>query len=433
MCKKWCLAAFIILCVFHANAGDHPLGDSSNNLYIRKLSTSYPARNELFLERLKSIAADKKVLKYYESSYGNIFKGVNEMIGEGLMVYHPVISPLLEKILVRIKDRNSSVPDDVQVLLVRENVPNAYTVGDNTLFVNVGLLYYMKSEDQVAAVLAHEISHLVFFHSIKSLAYNYKKNKENINVVKEIRQSEVNRTDRALETYRKSIYKEGKLERKYELQADSMACVLLKNAGYSNTGLIEALKIIDLNDTIDHGDLAISSYKIFFDLPDQKFNDKWLEMEDFTSYNYEAYKPKFDQDSLSSHPGVDERIRHLTSFFPELSGGKSTSATGAFAVFNSAAENERLTNLYYAERYGEAVYLSLLYLQVKPDDTFYKKWLGISLRKIYDARKTYQLNKYLDRVSPKDQSESYIRFLNFMWNLKPDELKGFVDYYTSLG
>lgn len=431
--KKCSIIAAVILSFVGASAQQHPLGDTSNNLYIQTLSKSYTAHNEKFLEGLKEIAPDKKLLKHYESNYKEIFKALNEEIKEGQMVYHPVISPVLEKVLKKIKSQNPVVPDDIQLMLVRENIPNAYTLGDNTLFVNMGLLYYLENEDQLASILSHEISHLVLLHSIKSLTYNYRKNKESVANVKEIRQAETGRTDRALDVLRKSIYKEGKIERKYELQADSMGFVLARNAGYSKSALLEALEIIDRNDTIDHGDLSIENYKRFFDLPAQKFNDKWLDMEDFTSYNYGAYTPKFNEDSVSSHPKVEERIKYLVNTFPELADRKNTVVAGAFADMKNAAESERLTNLYYNERYGEALYLSLLYLQKNPGDAFYRKWLGINLQKIYEARKGYQLNKYLDRVSPSEQSESYMRFLNFMWNLKPDEIKAFADYYTSKG
>lgn len=430
MFKKWFPLVLIMSCFGQVHAREHPLGDTSNNSYLRKLSQSYPIQNEQFLDGLKELSSDKKLLKHYESNYKAIFKALNEEIKEGQMVYHPVISPMLERVLKRIKSNNPVVPDGIQIMLVRENIPNAYTLGDNTLFVNMGLLYFLENEDQVAAILSHEISHLVLLHSIKSLTFNYKKNKESVANVKAIRRVETGKAEQALDLLRRSIYKEGKIEREYELQADSMGYVLAKNAGYSKTALVEALKIIDLNDTIDHGNLAIESYRAFFSLPGLKFDDKWLEMEDFTSYNYGAYTPKFDEDSVSSHPKVEERVKYLAKIFPELADSKNTAVTGTFANIKNAAESERLTNLYYNERYGEAVYLSLLYLQNKPGDTFYRKWLGINLQKIYEARRDYQLNKYLDKVAPKEQSESYIRFLNFMWNLKPEEVKIFADFYT---
>ena len=59
----------------------------------------------------------------------------------------------------------------------------------------------------------------------------------------------------------------------------------------------------------------------------------------------------------------------------------------------------------------------------------HKKLLGEGFKKIYQARKEYKLNRYLDRIDPKNQSESYIQFLSFMWNLSLEEIKNIADFY----
>jgi len=92
---------------------------------------------------------------------------------------------------------------------------------------------------------------------------------------------------------------------------------------------------------------------------------------------------------------------------------------------------ERIPNLFFNEEYGQVIYMSLLRLQNNPNDLHGKEWLGKGFQKIYEARRDYQLNKYLDRISPKDQTESYIQFLSFMWNLKLEELKNIAGFYAA--
>ncbi|MCB0472128.1 MAG: peptidase M48, partial [Flavobacteriaceae bacterium] len=79
--------------------------------------------------------------------------------------------------------------------------------------------------------------------------------------------------------------------------------------------------------------------------------------------------------------------------------------------------------------YGLGIYAAMQFLQDKKKEAYTKFWLGKMFEKIYEARKNYNLNRYLDRVKPKDQSESYQQFLNFMWNLKLDEIKHIADHY----
>ena len=405
--------------------------DTTGKAYSDALSSLYSSRNEIFLDGLKSTTTDKKLLKHYESHYKAIFKGLNEEIKEGQMIFIPVISAALEKIMLEIKTKNPSVPGDVQLFLLRDDHPNAITIGDNSIFVNLGLFYYLETEDQVASVLSHEVGHLMLKHTIKTLNYNYERDKESVVNVKALRETEVKKADRAFDLLKNSIYKGGKMRRCHEMQADSIGYVLHKNTRYQKNAFIEALERIELYDTAVTGDVYIETYKRLFDLPGQKFDDKWLQAEDFSSYNYKSFTQKLDKDSVSTHPETEERIAYLETIFPELKQKNApATGTGAFTEIKSAAEAERMPNLYFNERYGEIVFASLLALQKNPADVIYKEWLGKGLQKIYEARRDYTLNKYLDRVAPKEQTASYMRFLNFMWNLKLDEINNMADFYT---
>ncbi|MFV0531986.1 MAG: hypothetical protein ACK5MD_11200 [Flavobacteriales bacterium] len=53
------------------------------------------------------------------------------------------------------------------------------------------------------------------------------------------------------------------------------------------------------------------------------------------------------------------------------------------------------------------------------------------MEQIYQARKEYKLNKYLEQLAPNEQSKSYQQFLIFMWNLNLEELKFISDYYKN--
>jgi hypothetical protein len=49
---------------------------------------------------------------------------------------------------------------------------------------------------------------------------------------------------------------------------------------------------------------------------------------------------------------------------------------------------------------------------------------------MYEAKKEYKFNRYVEQLAPKDQSKSYFQFLNFLWNLNLEEYKNIADYYT---
>lgn len=432
--KPVCLYLIIgfLFCFIDAAAQESQL-TAEDSAYIQTLSTSYKTRNELFFEAIKNTTDDRKLRKHFEAWYENVFEAVNKRIAEGYFVYKPLISSTVEKVLRDIKDHNPGVPKDVQVLLVREDVPNAYTIGDNSVFINMGLFYYMESEDQVAAIVAHEVGHLILMHSLKALARSYERDKQSIENVKGLRQTDTKKSDRAFELLIKSLYKNGKLTRKYEMQADSLGYELYKNTPYKYVAFLEALELVGGFDSIVRKDLSVEVYKRFFDLPSQPFQEKWLQKEDFSFYNYDAYKPKFDEDSLSSHPTSADRIAYLKTVFPELAKQEvRTEAKTAegYSGIKNLAERERMSNLFFNEQYGEGIYLALTYLQEDPKNRLYLKWLGRNMQKTYEAKRDYQLNKYIDRVAPNEQSDSYITFLSFMWNLDLDEIKVIADHYN---
>lgn len=73
--------------------------------------------------------------------------------------------PLAQDDLDLITQRlRSALPDprpDLQVLLVQSPVINAFTIPGDTIVVDTGLIRALKSADQLAGVLGHEMSHAV--------------------------------------------------------------------------------------------------------------------------------------------------------------------------------------------------------------------------------------------------------------------------------
>lgn len=433
MLIKWHLAIALIFCFADVYAQHDLLTDTTAGTYSAALSKTYTSQNELFIEGLKNETTDKKLLKHYLSSYNAIFKRLNKEITDGQMFYVPELFAALEKTYSDIRAKNPSVPGDLQILLLRDDQPNAITVGDKCIFVNLGLFYYLENEGQLAAVLSHEIAHLMMTHTLKALQYNYEKNKEHVTDVKEVKHTETQRADRAFDLLKNSIYQSGKISREHEMQADSAGYRLYKNMGYQKSAYTEVLDIVERNENVRPDGLATETYRRLFDLPNQKFDEKWLKEEDFSAYNYSSFTQKFDKDSASSHPKSKERIQYLKAIFPELAQPENITGThisGTFDELRTLAQKKQIPNLFFKEQYGEFIYMLLVQLQKNPNNQVYKDWLGEGFQKMYEARKTYQMNKYLDRIAPKYQSESYIQFLSFMWNLKLDEIKNIASYYT---
>lgn len=59
-------------------------------------------------------------------------------------------------------------PGNISVKIVTDTEPNAFCLPSGTLIITTGLLSTIQSEDELAAVLAHEIAHFVLDHQILS-------------------------------------------------------------------------------------------------------------------------------------------------------------------------------------------------------------------------------------------------------------------------
>lgn len=427
------IAIGLLLCCTTSQAQQASVADTVGTAYSQSLARIYALRNELFLEKLKAETADRKLLKYYQANFKELFKSVNDKIIEREIISVPEISSTLERILAQIKEKNPELPEDIQILILRDVHPNAYALGDHTLFVTMGLLAFLENEDQVAGVLSHEIAHLMMKHTLRAMQYTYESTNENNEAAKAIRSIEVKKADRAFELLKTSIYTGGKLRRAHEMEADSAGYLLFRNTGYQQSAFVDALEIIFDQDSVKPDGVVKETYRRFFDLPDQKFRDQWLKVDDFSSYNYGSFTKKLNEDSVSTHPSGEDRLQYLNTHFSELSQHQPAAGTGdsiSFHKIRVLAQKQFLPNLFFNEQYGHMIYLLLLRLQEKPEDVVAKEWLGTAFQKIYEARRDYQLNRYLARVSPADQTSSYIQFLSFMWNLKPDELKNIAAYYS---
>lgn len=77
------------------------------------------------------------------------------------------IIPLVEVVLDSAKKNSLYCPDSVNIKIIRDQTPNAFALGRKTIAITDGLL--RLSDEAVMAVLAHEIGHLAYGHTVIQL------------------------------------------------------------------------------------------------------------------------------------------------------------------------------------------------------------------------------------------------------------------------
>jgi len=426
---------FVIILIFLfqniISAQENFVIDTTDFVKRKSFLKEFDQSNLILLKNLET-KNERKIFKNLKKNLEEFKNEFSTQINEKNFHFDERLLGMANEILEEFKNKNPEVPKYTKILVSKNPSVNAYCIPDGTFVINIGLYYWLDNEDQVASVIAHEISHKILEHPIKTQLkrINDDLNETNKKLVREVKKQKYNKTEKAFDLFKKNLYATGELRRKHEYEADSLGYLLLKRTKYNKLEFKETLKLMEKYDTIQPKGLTNSIYKKMFDLPNLSFKEDWMKIEDFSSYDYSLLKEKINKDSIASHPEMDERIKKLVENFPELNDSKSNKPSEEYIKIKEIAYYNIVPNLIFFEDYGYAIYLCLSRIENEKDIELHKKQLGEAFQKVYQARKDYKLNRYLDRIDPKDQTESYMQFLSFMWNLKLDEIKYISEYYN---
>ncbi|RLJ31041.1 peptidase M48-like protein [Chryseobacterium sp. 7] len=409
--------------------------DTADYIQRKSFLKNFEGNNEATVKRLKSQYSGKtgtELSKIYKE-FGTDFE---KQVKNKDFIFKSEFETSIQAMIQRLKKNNPQIPQDLKILIAKDNTPNAYCLADGTFVINMGLYSWLNNEEQIAAVIAHELGHKIEGHSLKNFLKIIEQDKLDKVVVENIKSTTTSRSQsqnqKAFDILKNTAYKKGVERRQSEMQADSLGYVIFKNSDFKKAEFVNALQRLQDFDTISPRELKVDTYRKLFNLPKQAFNEKWMKKEDFSLYNYNFYKEKLNKDSLASHPEISRRIEMLKKTFAELKNPATPEKpTDLFVALRKTARMEILPNYFHSEDYGVGIYTAMQFLQDEEEEKYYKSWLGRCFSKIYEARKNYNLNRYLDRIEPKDQSESYQQFLNFMWNLSLDEIKNIADFYQT--
>ncbi len=416
----------ILITIQNFNAQNFKI-DTADHLQRKQFLTVYKEKSKTFNKGIKKYSSSEnrelsKVFSAFQTSLEEDIKDRNYLFDERF------ISFVKEKVQM-IADKNPGVRRDFNILIAKDNEPNAFNFGDNTLVVNSGLFYYLNNDNQFNGIICHEIAHAQLEHTINSILSRIRKNNDKKTEVSLLKKS-ANQQEKAFEMFRTMLYSNMKERREQEIRADSLGFEYYKRLGLQKVAFVSALQLLKSVDEQKPDSIYTTTYRRVFDIPNQKFKDEWLKMEDFSKYNYKLYTKKISEDSLKSHPNINLRIALLKKKLTDNDSIQNEQdATAGFKELRELAGKRIIPNYYDTEKYGLGIYKCLAILQTNPDDDFAKFYLGKFFNKIYEARKAYTLNRYLDKIDPKEQSYSYQQFLSLMWNLNLDEIQKIKNFY----
>ncbi|MES2813176.1 MAG: M48 family metalloprotease [Bacteroidota bacterium] len=427
--KKNLFCLIILLHLSVIKAQNYQPIDTADYLERKAFVKDFKTKNEKHIKFLKenySGKTGKELVKIYAEFEAFFTKEIEEKN----YTFKSEFEKYIVNIISELRKNNPNVSSNLKVLIAKNNNPNAYCLANGTLIINMGLFTILDNEDQLTSVISHELAHKIKEHALKSQLIKIKENENNKNIISSLKEIKYDKSLKAFDVFKKQTYAKGVLNKKQEIESDSLGYALFLKTKYKKNEFYNALENLKKIDSINPIPLREETYKQIFIIQNQPFKESWFNSEDFSKYNYNHYTSKLNKDSISSHPEINERLAFLKKNFKELNEVISPiEAQLDFKKLKKIAEMEFLPNLYYEEKHGLGIYTCLINIQENIQKDYNIEWLGRFLEKVYTGRKEYKLNNYLDQIEPKKQSKSYIKFLDFMWHLKLEEIKSFADKY----
>ncbi len=358
------------------------------NAYEQFLSDGYVSSRSQPKSEYKS---DLK--SYYKTRYASSL----QRLENDHFIMHPSVSVYVDQLLDIIAQSNSTFNfDEVRVLLAKYVWPNAFSVGDGTLVLNIGLAMRLENEAQLAFVLSHEAAHYFLNHSDEDFIRRfYDKNSDAFkSKLEEINKSEYYQVTKLKELLKSNIYSERSHSRVHEFSADSLGLVFYLNAGYDISGAISTLELLDrLNEPIPDKVNIFTRLNIdTIAYPKASLNLVDLEREDV-----------LEMDSVKTHPDCYKRIVAIVAM-GSTGNAEINYKTEAFIDFKDAVNSEVVHCHLFFDAVGDALIHSLNQEEEEKMAAENASAIVISAHRMVHARKKHRISTVISPPSREDTS-----------------------------
>lgn len=378
------------------------IGDEKAIL-IAEIEASIKLLNENFPRSLKSEIKD---------IYEDRVKTLKGLLESDYFIDDPEVSALVYGIHKEITSTHPREGYPVRLLVSRSPSVNAYCWGEGTMVINLGLLSRINSESELAFVMAHEMAHQLLDHINQRLINTIEKRNDK-DLKKKVEESG------KLEVLKSLTYDFYRYTRKNEIQADSLAMVLLSNTKYDRKASQTVLLMLDSADIPENTNKP--DLKSFFNFSRYAYKEHWTRKPSSSFGLAGRSNSDYNTDSVKSHPDIADRIRYIDSLF--LSGPTSEDAADKkpfSPLLRERLDIELPNSAFVINDYPRAMYFTLQMLKKYPENKYLKTLLARLWVRLYTARKEHTFSNFvpLSNYYPKMMEELYI-FLN---NLRLTEI-----------
>jgi hypothetical protein len=367
-------------------------------------------------QRIKDfdIPQQKKAKEILEERKVSFVKSIKD----STFIFDKSIDKYLQNLLSEIYKSNAQIDNkDFFFIINKSLVPNAACYGNGIFTVNLGLFNLAESDDEIAFVICHELSHYILKHNDKSLqdyikTFNSKETKQKINSATNIKYGR----RAAVATLLKDLkFNFMKYNRAAEMQADSLGLVLFNKTKYSKEASVSMLKKLDSCDQMIFS--SQTNLKQNFSFTEYPFKENWIQQEDKLFDTTQSVNDlELDKDSLKTHPDIPLRIENILK--NQKLGTSNLTKEQLESIKKRIHENS--ITIYSDNFKLDIVLYQLLSLHEKKliDDQTFNIAITSLLRKVYILKETHVFGKYVDPVNAFSEEKYLNEIRLFLGNLE---------------
>lgn len=414
---------------------------STTTLFAQKLTEYFsPLGSRVYTNKINSLKLRSIPIMYSDKkeqkTFSEIIKEQNETILYDFENDHLVDDTALlnqcNYILNKIKNSNSNFNfDSISLYINRSSIANACCFGEGTLYINLGLFLWIDNDDELAFVIAHELSHQFLKHYEDKIKKNialissddFKKEMKAITKAKDGRYMRYKNLmkDLTAQSTTHSRYKEN--------EADSLAVILITNAGYNSTVAAPILLKLDHVEDLFTANNFYDVKNIFETAVGDSFVFKTNKKYNGLSTLSVTMSADKDVDSLKTHPDCVVRYKQVTN-------SKNIVETECCKAINTNLKNTKERALIEIIRYQYekgnltlCVHFCLFAMQNGFVDPFYNYMISLSFSKMYEADKT--LEKFSVTNANATSGSTLKNLQDFVFANSRENLQSVAAYYLN--
>jgi len=378
-----------------------------------------------------SVYSEKATQKKYKEIWDGRTDFLIDAIASDDYVHDSDVYNYVDDIVTQLVKANKQlIPVKPFLLIDRSPTVNAYAVGGNVIAVNLGLISFSQSREELALAIAHELSHNILNHPENAMKQRAEwltseEYKNSLNAVLDSKYERLSRLKKVLENY---SFSRSKHQRYHESEADSLAIIMLKKSDIAfSAGYFLRLDSAD----IQYRQPLKSPVKNYFTSYQLSFEDGWTQKRSkglsTRSYNFKSDTTGIE-DSLKTHPDCVERYKKTLG-----QSAANAKQTPIPAVLEAKTYKMQIWNMYNNGNLTPCLYRILLEKDKGNADAWYDFMVSNIISGLYYADK--ELHRFgAIGVIPKEYiSKDYYELQNMLEQIPRESLELYCKEFQNAG